>query len=68
MYEGFIQQGWQCPVCGRVMAPSSMWCFWCCDKETNMVTNVTVHTDGSISGGYVRDFMVNPGKAKEDDK
>lgn len=28
---------------------------------------VTVHKDGSISGGYVCDFMANPDKAKEDD-
>ena len=21
MYAGFVQQGWQCPVCGKVHAP-----------------------------------------------
>lgn len=62
-YEGFAQQGWQCPVCGRVMAPSAMWCFWCAEKSTTTATNITISADGTC----IRDIRVNPGKAKEDE-
>lgn len=62
-YEGFAQNGWQCPVCGRVMAPSMMWCPWCADRQVHTVTNVNWNPDGSVTG-IVRDIMVNPGKAK----
>lgn len=24
-----IEQGWQCPVCKRVMAPNVPFCLWC---------------------------------------
>jgi len=25
----FVQQGWQCPICKRVYAPSIPMCFYC---------------------------------------
>ena len=61
--ELFIQQGWQCPVCGRVMGPSALWCYWCADKQTTAVSNVTVRTVGTP----VRDIMVDLGKTKKED-
>lgn len=24
-----VAQGWQCPVCGKVMAPWQAWCLFC---------------------------------------
>ena len=43
-YEGFAQQGWQCPVCGAVMAP---WCSSCINCTGHK--NVTIGT-GSTPG------------------
>ena len=27
--QEFVQQGWQCPICKRVYAPSIPMCFYC---------------------------------------
>ena len=41
--EGFIQQGWQCPVCKKVYAPGMPWCFTCPPKvETSGTTKLKV--------------------------
>jgi rubredoxin len=34
---GFVQEGWRCPVCGRVFSPSTAECPYCGRQET--VTN-----------------------------
>lgn len=35
------QQGWQCPICGRVYSPTTTMCFYC-GNETQ--TTSTVYT------------------------
>lgn len=36
------QQGWQCPVCGRIYSPTTMMCFYCGNKtETKSTTYMT---------------------------
>lgn len=34
----FGQQGWICPKCGRVLAPSTMYCLWCCSDMKGTIT------------------------------
>ena len=43
----FAQKGWICPKCGRVLAPSMMYCLWCCSdmKETITTTTPTTQTE-----------------------
>lgn len=43
MYDNFtyVPQGWQCPVCKRVYAPSMSYCTSCGEQKVT-VTNVTV--------------------------
>ena len=39
---GFIQQGWQCPVCGAVYSPMTMACMNCTGwKVSNTVSEGT---------------------------
>jgi hypothetical protein len=35
------QQGWQCPICGRIMAPSQPFCMFC------EGSNATISSDGT---------------------
>lgn len=38
----FAQKGWICPKCGRVLAPSTMYCLWCCrDMKESITTTGT---------------------------
>lgn len=43
MYIGdrFIQQGWQCPICGRVYSPSTTMCYYCGSGQNYIYTNST---------------------------
>lgn len=40
----FIQQGWQCPKCGAVLAPNQSFCPFCSKKESDWVTTVGTGT------------------------
>jgi len=43
MYDNtFIQQGWECPKCKRVYAPSTPMC-WYCPVPTSTSTDVPVN-------------------------
>ena len=47
-----VQQGWQCPVCGRVYAPSITMCLWCCGnvgRTNDVVTNPIVDWERKIT-------------------
>lgn len=37
----FVPQGWQCPICGRVYAPSTPWCYFCGNQETYTTTTTS---------------------------
>ena len=37
----FAQKGWICPKCGRVLAPSTMYCLWCCSGMKETITTGT---------------------------
>ena len=45
----FAQKGWICPKCGRVLAPSTMYCLWCCrDMKETITTTTTTPTTTTI--------------------
>lgn len=51
----FAQQGWQCPICGRVYSPTTAMCFYCGNQKTVLTTEKTYKIDyapdhGTTSG------------------
>ena len=40
----WIQQGWECPKCGAVLAPNQSFCPFCSKKESDWVTTVGTGT------------------------
>ena len=36
------QQGWQCPICGRVYSPMTMMCLYCGNETETKTTTYTV--------------------------
>ena len=46
--RGFAQQGWQCPICGRVYAPSTPMCYYCGgESKCTTTTEKTITIDGT---------------------
>lgn len=35
------QQGWQCPICGRVYSPTTMMCLYCGNEKETISTTYT---------------------------
>ena len=48
-FEGFAQQGWQCPICKRVYSPSTPMCWYCGNGKQTTVTS----TGTDINPGYM---------------
>ena len=46
-FEGFAQQGWQCPVCKRVYSPTTPMCWYCGNGTVTTSTTTTVETPSS---------------------
>lgn len=40
----FIQQGWECPKCGAILAPNQNYCPFCSRKESDWITTVGTGT------------------------
>ena len=36
------QQGWQCPICGRVYSPTTMMCLYCGNEKESVSTTYTI--------------------------
>ena len=36
------QQGWQCPICGRVYSPATMMCLYCSNGKESVATTHTI--------------------------
>ena len=41
-----LTQGWQCPVCGRVMAPFTSFCVWCYNNPGSKALTDQVQRSG----------------------
>ena len=39
-----IQQGWECPKCGAILAPNQSYCPFCSKKENDWITTVGIGT------------------------
>ena len=39
-----VQQGWQCPICGRVYSPMTFMCYYC-GGEQRVYTTVETDTE-----------------------
>lgn len=46
IYENFIRQGWQCPICQTVYSPDTPVCFYC---NPNLVKTKTTTTFGGYN-------------------
>lgn len=40
-----MREGWVCPKCGRVLAPNTMYCLWCCEGVTTTTTTADYKTE-----------------------
>lgn len=38
----FAQQGWQCPVCGRIYSPMTFMCYYCSNGVVETTTKITL--------------------------
>lgn len=43
-FRGFIQQGWQCPICRRVYSPLTSMCLYCGTGEISTSTSTNIET------------------------
>ena len=56
-FEGFAQQGWQCPVCKKIYAPNIPECLHCNNVEAELNTTdgegLTIDWNKTISMTHV---------------
>lgn len=47
LHDMWIQQGWQCPICKRVLAPNQSYCIFCAsqDNKTYVTSGTSVDVD-----------------------
>jgi len=50
------QQGWQCPVCKRIYAPSVVMCFYCGGEDIKIDVNTAEDSVKKFLSDEVRDF------------
>ena len=63
-FQGFAQQGWQCPICKRVYSPMTPMCWYCGGNvATTTSTQVKNNDFKSVIDKYDRDSTTN--KLKE---
>lgn len=56
----FIQQGWQCPKCGAILAPNQNYCPFCGRKESDWITIVGTGTQPFYGEWTNRDNLTPP--------
>ena len=56
----FIQQGWQCPKCGAILAPNQSYCPFCSKKENDLITTVGTGTPPFYSEWTQKDNLTPP--------
>ena len=53
----WIQQGWQCPKCGAILAPNQNYCPFCSKKESDWITTVGTGTQPFYSERTQKDNL-----------
>jgi uncharacterized OB-fold protein len=48
----FAQQGWRCPVCGRVYSPITVMCFYCGNNLDAVAANETGKPSTTVKEFY----------------
>ena len=56
----WIQQGWQCPKCGAILAPHQSFCPFCSKKESDWITTVGTGTQPFYGEWTNRDNLTPP--------
>lgn len=56
----FIQQGWQCPKCGAILAPNQSYCPFCSKKENDWITTVGTGTQPFYGEWTNKDNLTPP--------
>lgn len=54
------QQGWQCPICGRIYSPTTIMCLYCGNEEESASTTYTT--------GYKIDYIHHDSITKSEDE
>ena len=52
-----LQQGWECPKCGAILAPHQSYCPFCSKKESNWITTVGTGTQPFYSERTQKDNL-----------
>ena len=56
----FIQQGWECPKCGAILAPHQNYCPFCSKKESDWITTVGTGTQPFYAEWTNKDALTPP--------
>ena len=56
----WIQQGWECPKCGAILAPQQSYCPFCSKKESDWITTVGTGTQPFYSEWTQKDNLTPP--------
>lgn len=56
----WIQQGWQCPKCGAILAPNQSYCPFCSKKENDWITTVGIGTQPFYGEWTQKDNLTPP--------
>ena len=56
----FIQQGWECPKCGAILAPNQHYCPFCSKKESDWITTVGTGTQPFYGEWTQKDNLTPP--------
>ena len=64
-FEGFAQQGWQCPVCGAVYSPNTMQCFNCTGWKVSNKVSTSTNDDIDTFRKYLNHSAIKPIEEQE---
>ena len=55
-----LQQGWECPKCGAILAPNQNYCPFCSKKESDWITTVGTGTQPFYGEWTNKDNLTPP--------